>query len=86
MTDFTPTHRITLASGEEILVSSDGAGPAYTREEWTSGTAADYERLSDGTWTCHGKAFAGEVGLVQPRMRSGQTVPSDGGANCCQGE
>ena len=72
MSEFAPTHKITLADGEEILVSLfDGsgehahhggaAGPAYTEQEWHTCSSADYERQAGGTWTCQGQAFAGSV-------------------------
>jgi hypothetical protein len=72
MSDFEPSHKITLGTGEEVLVSlcsedntpSDHpgcAGPAYTEQEWRTCTNADYERNSDGTWTFQGQPFAGMV-------------------------
>jgi len=46
---FQPSHRITLVSGEvEEVMLVDGA--AYTRAEWESESAADYERDDSGPW------------------------------------
>ena len=67
-----PTHRITLtgfaqergrvAPDEVILVTMCGAsGPAYTKQEWLTGSPADFERTSDGSWTFQGEAFSGKV-------------------------
>lgn len=59
-TDWTPTHRITLDSGEVVLVELiDGA--AYTREEAGALCSADYERQEDGSWTFQGQPFSGTV-------------------------
>jgi hypothetical protein len=58
MSDFTPTHKITLADGTTELVQLVD-GSAYTRAEWDSASAADYERQEDGSWTFQGEAFAG---------------------------
>jgi hypothetical protein len=61
---FQPTHVITLDSGEQIEVELvDGA--AYTRAEWESTTAADYECSDGGEWTFQGDPFAGTVRRLQ---------------------
>ena len=60
---FAPTHVITLDDGERVEVQLvDGAG--YTREEWDSATAADYERQDNGDWTRQGQPFAGRVRVI----------------------
>lgn len=60
MTKFTPTHRITRPDGRSIdVMLCDGA--AYTADEWTSATTADYERDDAGQWTFQGEAFTGEI-------------------------
>ncbi|NDC64553.1 MAG: hypothetical protein EBZ59_11345 [Planctomycetia bacterium] len=65
MTAFCATHRITTWNGfVDVMLSDDGA--AYTREEWESETAADYERNDDGEWTCQGKPFSGTVEVLHP--------------------
>lgn len=63
---FYPTHKISLFvpgnddADETIEVTldadDDGAGPAYTREEWESATSADWERDASGSWTFQGQA------------------------------
>jgi hypothetical protein len=64
-TIFEPTHIITLDSGEQIEVQLVDDGAAYTRAEWESTTAADYERSDSGEWTFQGEAFAGTVRLLK---------------------
>lgn len=60
---FIPTHRITTPSGRVIAVMLvSGAG--YTRSEWESETAADYERDDSGNWTFQGEPFSGSVILA----------------------
>ena len=61
---FQASHRITLSSGEvEEVMLIDGA--AYTREEWQSETAADYEREESGAWTFQGEPFNGTVSEIE---------------------
>jgi len=75
MSDFAPTHKITIANGEEVLVSlcddsgesayhGGASGPAYTEQEWHTCSNADYERQPDGSWTFLGQAFSGSVESV----------------------
>lgn len=60
ISDFTPTHVITMQNGERIEVRLvDGA--AYTRAEWDANEPADYERQDNGDWTFQGQPFAGTV-------------------------
>ena len=41
-------YRVMLVNGET------GAGPAYTYDEWRTGTTADWERDEAGFWTFQG--------------------------------
>ena len=61
LTDFRPTHTITLRPGlngkaysRERVQLVDGA--AYTLEEWGSSAPADWERSEDGRWYFQGRA------------------------------
>ena len=59
---FVPTHEIifTPATGapRTILVALAENGAAYTRKEWESETATDWERRG-GEWFCRGKTTPG---------------------------
>lgn len=67
MSPWIPTHTITVRlHGREpeithvMLCDGDGPGfgPAYTREEWDSDSAADWELTTDG-WRCMGEVTPG---------------------------
>jgi hypothetical protein len=65
MVTYEADYLITLADGtnvEVMLCPCDvgPCGPAYTKEEWDAGIAADYERTPAG-WMFQGQPFAGEV-------------------------
>lgn len=67
---WTPTHEVQTPR-ETYLVHLDadeeGCGPAYTKEEWNTCSAADLERCPEG-WLFQGEVF---VGLVRrPRATS----------------
>lgn len=55
---FVPTHEITLTDTRDGTRSAFPVhledGVAYTREEWTSSTSADWEYSADG-WTFQGR-------------------------------
>jgi hypothetical protein len=64
MISYRPTHRITLGTGVAFdVMVMDGA--AYTREEWRSETAADYEYDGEGIWLFQGRPFFGTVRPVE---------------------
>lgn len=70
-TTFVATHEIifTPVTGapRTILVALTDDGAAYTREEWESETAADWE-CRDGEWRCQGQTTPGGAnGTVEVR-------------------
>lgn len=61
---FTTTHIITRRDSEPVPVMLiDGA--AYTRAEWDSCTAADFERDESGDWLFQGAPFIGTIETIR---------------------
>jgi len=68
------THLIQFSDGHHVSVMLDetvgneefieGDGVAYTRAEWDSCTAADYE-VVNGEWLFQGQPFAGTVRRIR---------------------
>lgn len=78
-TAFSPTHEIIFTpdagAPRTILVALTDEGAAYTREEWESETAADWE-CRDGEWFCQGQATPGGAnGTVE--VRTADLYPYD---------
>lgn len=68
----TPRHTYTVM----LCANPKGGGPAYTRAEWDSYSAADWERTPEGKWLFQGAAVEGAevkegvaTGCLHPRKR-----------------
>ena len=67
MREFCATHMIiTETETFPVMLCDDGGGggPAFTREEWDSEIAADWERSDEGEWTFQGRAVECSVDRV----------------------